>query len=76
METRKRVSGMDHPSTLTSMSNLAVTIWSQGRLKEAEELGVQVLEKRKRVLKAEDPNLLASMNNLVLIYRDRAVEEG
>ena len=50
METGKRVLGEEHPSTLTSMANLASTYWNQGRWKEAEELFVQVMETRKRVL--------------------------
>jgi len=31
METRVRVLGEEHPSTLTSMANLASTFWNQGR---------------------------------------------
>ncbi|KAF7173630.1 hypothetical protein CNMCM6106_007691 [Aspergillus hiratsukae] len=31
LEIRKRVLGLDHPSTLTSMANLASTYWNQGR---------------------------------------------
>jgi hypothetical protein len=37
METRKRVLGEEHPSTLTSIANLASTYGNQGRWKEAEE---------------------------------------
>ncbi|XTI94184.1 hypothetical protein V2W45_1473413 [Cenococcum geophilum] len=48
MEASARVLGKDHPSTLTSMANLASTFWNQGRWKEAEELEVQVMEMRKR----------------------------
>ncbi|KAK7193328.1 phosphorylase superfamily protein, partial [Paraphaeosphaeria sporulosa] len=47
MKTRKRVLGEEHPSTLTSMANLASTYRNQGRWKEAEELEVQVMETRK-----------------------------
>ena len=39
MNTRPRLLGEDHPDTLTSMANLASTYWSQGRLREAGELG-------------------------------------
>ena len=42
METRKKVLGAEHPSTLTSMANLASTYWNQGRWKEVEELELQV----------------------------------
>ncbi|USP76252.1 kinesin light chain 3 [Curvularia clavata] len=44
METRKRVLGKEHLSTLISMANLASTYEKQGRWKEAEELEVQVME--------------------------------
>jgi hypothetical protein len=30
METIKRVLGAEHPSTLTSMGNLAATYWNEG----------------------------------------------
>jgi Tetratricopeptide repeat len=35
-EKQKKVLGEEHPSTLTSMANLASTFWNQGRWKEAE----------------------------------------
>ena len=50
MEKSLKVLGQEHPNTLTSMTNLASTYWSQGRWVEAEELEVQVMEIRKRVL--------------------------
>ena len=40
METSKNKLGADHPSTLTSMANLASTFWNQGRWEEAEKLEV------------------------------------
>jgi hypothetical protein len=41
----------------------------QGRLKEAEELDVQVMETRKSVMGMEHPDTLASMANLASTYR-------
>lgn len=41
METRKRVFGEEHPDTLTSMVNLALTYQNLGRWVEAEELKLQ-----------------------------------
>ncbi|KAK2734188.1 Kinesin light chain 5, partial [Colletotrichum kahawae] len=58
--------GQEHPSTLTSMANLASTYRNQGRWKEAEELEVRVIEMRKRVLREEHPSTLMSMANLAL----------
>jgi hypothetical protein len=58
------VLGDKHPNTLTSMANLASTLWNQGRWTEAEKIEVQVMETRKRVLGDEHPNTLTSMANL------------
>jgi hypothetical protein len=68
METKKRVLGEEHPSTLTSMANLASTYWNQGRWTEAEVLFVQVMETKKRVLREEHPSTLTSMANLASTY--------
>jgi len=45
VETSKRVLGQEHPSTLTSIGNLASTYRNQERWNEAEDLQVQVVEK-------------------------------
>src|SRR4051812_2272258 len=71
METRKRVLGQEHPSTLTSMANLASTYRNQGRWKEAEELDVKAMETRKRVLGQEHPDTLTSMANLAYTYKSQ-----
>ncbi|KAL4863239.1 hypothetical protein BDV12DRAFT_206709 [Aspergillus spectabilis] len=70
-ETRGQVLGPEHPSTLTSMANLASTYADQGQWKEAEELVVQVLDIRKRVLGLEHPSTLTSMANLASTYADQ-----
>jgi hypothetical protein len=71
MQTRKRVLGDEHPSTLISMDNLALTYKSQGRWKEAEELQVQEMQIMKRVLGDEHPSTLISMANLALTYESQ-----
>ena len=71
METFKSVLEPEHPSTLTSMANLASTYRNQGRWKEAEELEVQVMETRKRVLGAEHPDTLTSMNNIAHTWKEQ-----
>jgi hypothetical protein len=50
METTKTIFDNEHPSTLTSMVNLASIYDYQGRWKETETLQVQVLETSKGVL--------------------------
>ena len=56
METSKTKLGADHPSTLTSMANLASTFWNQGRWEEAEKLEVGVMETSKTKLGADHPD--------------------
>ncbi|KAH7115661.1 hypothetical protein EDB81DRAFT_862240 [Dactylonectria macrodidyma] len=68
VKTRASVLGEEHPSTLTSMNNLASTYWNQGRWKEAEELELRVMETRKIVLGEQHPDTLNSMGNLALTY--------
>jgi len=68
LEIEKRDLGVVHPSTLTSMANLASTYRNQGRWDEAEELEVQVMEARKTKLGADHPDTLTSMANLASTY--------
>jgi hypothetical protein len=68
MESSKTKLGAEHPDTLTSIGNLAVICWSQGRWEEAEQLEVWVMEARKMKLGAEHPDTLTSIGNLALIY--------
>lgn len=60
--------GPDHPSTLTSVANLASTYSNQGRLKEAESLDVKVMETNLTVLGPDHPNTLTSMNDLAYTW--------
>ena len=78
-EVQKKISGLEHPSTLSSMATLAATYRNQGRWDEAEKLQVQVIETSLRVLKEEHPDTLSSMANLAATYRkqgrwDEAIE--
>jgi tetratricopeptide (TPR) repeat protein len=68
LEMRKRVLGPDHPSTLTSMANLASTYRNQGRWNEAEKLFAQVMETIKTMLGVKHPDTLSTMSNLASTY--------
>ncbi|KAF2995197.1 hypothetical protein E8E13_000675 [Curvularia kusanoi] len=68
MEARKRALGDEHPDTLYSIDDLALTYLKQGRWDKAEELQVQVIEASKRVLSDEHPDTLVSINNLASTY--------
>jgi Flp pilus assembly protein TadD len=59
--------GPEHPYTLTSMSNLAGVLASQGKYDEAEAMNRQTLAWRKEVLGHEHPNTLTSMSNLARV---------
>jgi tetratricopeptide (TPR) repeat protein len=61
---RTNVLGKEHSDTLTSMNNLAQTLYAQGDLAVARTLQEQVLRARARLLGKEHPNTLTSMNNL------------
>ncbi|KAI1181359.1 hypothetical protein F5B17DRAFT_425690, partial [Nemania serpens] len=66
METSKTVLGPEHPSTLTSMANLAFTWNSQGRDHDAFELIEQCSNARIRVLglgHSDTQSLLSTIQN-------------
>ena len=61
---KKEVLGERHPSTLTSMNNLAGLYQAQGRYSEAEPLYVDCLALEKEVLGERHPSTLGSEYNL------------
>jgi len=63
------LSGQDNEAITALIWKCAITLLSDGRWKEAEELFVQVMETSKRVLGDEHPDTLTSMNNLASTYR-------
>ena len=58
---RNQVLGPEHPSTLTSMSNLAGVLDSQGKYEEAEAMNRQTLARREKVLGPEHLDTLTSV---------------
>ena len=60
IETRKRVLGKEHPDTLTSMNNLAITWKEQGRNVKAIDLMGECIYLRTRILGADHPHTLSS----------------
>ncbi|MCP4347468.1 MAG: tetratricopeptide repeat protein, partial [Desulfobacterales bacterium] len=63
--------GKKHPSTLTSMNNLALLYELQGRYGEAEPLCKAALQLSENVLGKEHPDTLTSMNNLAGLYESQ-----
>jgi tetratricopeptide (TPR) repeat protein len=64
---RKEVLGPEHPSTLTSMDDLALVLHSQGKYKEAEATNRLALMQEEKVLGREHPSTLMSMGNLAAV---------
>ncbi|RDW63506.1 hypothetical protein BP6252_11051 [Coleophoma cylindrospora] len=67
VQIRKSNLGEKHPSTLTSMSNLALVLDSQGKYTEAETMNSQTLELSEEVLGKKHPETLTTMSNLALV---------
>lgn len=59
-----RVLGENHPSTLTSMANLAFTWKSQGRLDEALALMRRCVEFQQRILGPDHPSTISNFCTL------------
>jgi hypothetical protein len=66
LDASRRVLGEEHPDTLTSLSDLALTLWAQGDLAGARKLQEQALDASRRVLGEEHPNTLTSLDNLAV----------
>ena len=66
LQLKEQVLGPEHPSTLSSMNNLAVALRQQGKHAEAEAMHRQALQLKEQVLGPEHPSTLDSMNNLAL----------
>jgi len=77
LEIRKEVLGADHPSTATSLNNLALLYHNQGRYKEAEPLYKRAIEICEKALGANQPDTANSLNNLALLcYNQGRYEEA
>jgi CHAT domain-containing protein/Tfp pilus assembly protein PilF len=68
---RKEVLGEKHPSTATSLNNLAGLYESQGNYSAAEPLYQQALAIVKEVLGEKHPDTAASLNNLAGLYESQ-----
>ncbi|KAF2729024.1 hypothetical protein EJ04DRAFT_82483 [Polyplosphaeria fusca] len=64
METRKRVLGDEHPSTLTSMANLAYTFKNQGDVDRAVSLMQDCYKRQVEVLGPRHPDAISSREAL------------
>jgi tetratricopeptide (TPR) repeat protein len=67
--------GEGHPSTLASMSNLAVVLRDQGKYEQAEEMQRQALGLHETALGKDHPDTLRCMNSLALVLRGQGKYE-
>jgi tetratricopeptide (TPR) repeat protein len=65
----RRLLGSEHPTTLSAMNNLALTLLALGDAAGAAALHRQVLDARRRLLGPEHPDTLGSMSNLAMTLR-------
>jgi tetratricopeptide (TPR) repeat protein len=61
VEGREKVLGKEHPSTLTSVNNLAVMLQDQGKYDEAEPMNRRAVEGYENALGKEHPDTLNSV---------------
>jgi len=65
---RERSLDKDDPDIATSLNNLALLYYAQGKYAEAEPLYEKALGIRKRALGEEHPDVATNLNNLALLY--------
>jgi tetratricopeptide (TPR) repeat protein len=68
---KETVLGREHPSTLTTMSNLALVLDSQGKYEAAEAMNRQTLSLKETVLGREHPSTLRSVYYLAYLLASR-----
>jgi hypothetical protein len=68
LEIQRRVAGDRDEETLTTMGNLALLYWSEGKYSLAEPLSVRAVQLQRQVHGEEHPDTLTVMNNLALVY--------
>jgi hypothetical protein len=64
---REKVSGKEHPSTLTVMNNLGIALSRQGKYVEAEKMLQETLALKEKISGKEHPETLTIIDNLGLV---------
>jgi tetratricopeptide (TPR) repeat protein len=68
LDGRKKTLGIDHPSTLSTISNIGSLSNSQGEYGEALELYQLALDGCEKTLGKDHPSTLSTVNNIALIF--------
>ena len=66
-QAQRRMLGEEHPDTLLSINNLAITTYQLGDVAAARLLLRQCLERQVKVLGAKHPDTLGTMANLRVV---------
>ncbi len=61
--------GPEHPDVATSLNNLALLYYNQGKYADAEPLYKRALAIKEKALGPEHPSVATSLNNLAALYR-------
>ena len=64
METSSRVLGLEHPHTLTHMTNLAITFWARDQRNQAIQLMTEVVQCRREKIGSDHPLTINSIHTL------------
>src|SRR5260221_13896991 len=67
---KERVLGPEHPSTLSTVNNLAVLYWNQGKYEQAERLMQRALTTKERVLGPEHPDTVSTRENYTKLLQE------
>jgi tetratricopeptide (TPR) repeat protein len=70
MESRRRMLGEEHPSTLISINNMGTLLYRQRKLSEAEPYFREAMRKSASLVGEDHPNTVASINNLGVLLSD------
>jgi tetratricopeptide (TPR) repeat protein len=68
---RQELFGERHPSVATSINNLALLYYSQGRYEKAEPLYKQSLSLKQELFGERHPSVATSINNLAALYESQ-----
>ena len=71
LNSREKVLGKEHPSTLTSVDNLALVLQDQGKYEEAEQMNRRALNDSEKVLGKEHPETLTSIYCLAYLLHQQ-----
>ncbi|MFK0062866.1 FxSxx-COOH system tetratricopeptide repeat protein, partial [Streptomyces werraensis] len=70
LQRSNNIHGAEHPDTLSTRHNLAISYRAAGRSQEALKLREQVLADYQRLLGPDHPNTLSARNSLAVSYSD------